>query len=171
MFWYYFLEFVAALLLAAGEQAWAPWLKLSGTVAPNLVLGAIVLVALFRGPVEGAWMGLLGALCVGALADYPLGGLFVAYMGCGTLLGILSQTVFSNRLPLLMLTVFLAVLVAGLVGLVFIPPPTFGAWLAHLLLEALYSALATVPLAWLARQILSSHGSPLPVSTPGRSLL
>ena len=171
MFWYYLLEFIVALVLAAGELSWAPWLKLGGSVAPNLVLVAVVLIGLFRGPVEGAWMGLAGALCVGALADYPLGGLFVAYLGCGAALGVLGQTIFSNRLPLLMLTVFLAVIAAGIVGLIFMPPPAFGSWLDHLSLQAIYSALAAIPLAWLARLLLPHPSAPLPVTTPGRSLL
>ena len=171
MFWYYLLEFVAVLVLAALELSWAPWLKLGGAVAPNLVLIAVVLVGLFRGPLEGAWLGLVGAMCAGALGDFPLGGLFAAYMGCGVILGILGQTIFSNRLPLLMLTVFLATLVAGLVEMVFTPPPVFASWLAHLLLQALYSALVTLPLAWLARILLPHPSSPLSVSMTGRSLL
>ena len=171
MNWYYLVEFVAVLVLAALEMAWTPWLRLSGTVAPNLALAAVVLVGLFRGPLEGAWMGLAGALCVGALGDWPLGGLFVAYMGCGVGLGILGQTIFSNRLPVLMLTVLFAVIAAGTVGLIFSPPPTFGGWIGDLLLRALYSAALTVPLAWLARFLLPHHSAPLPVSAPGRSLL
>jgi hypothetical protein len=86
-------------------------------------------------------------------------------------IGILGQTIFSNRLSLLMLTVFLATLAAGIVGLIFTPPPTFGAWLAHTILEALYSALLTIPLAWLARSVFPHPGAALSVTTPGRSLL
>ena len=171
MFWYYLGEFVVVLILAALELSWAPWLKLGGAVTPDLVLTAVVLVGLLRGPLEGAWMGLAGAVCVGALADHPLGGLFAAYMGCGIVLGILGQTIFSNRLPLLMLTVFLATLVAGLVGLVFTPPPAFGSWLSQLLLQAVYSGLITLPLAWLARLLLPHPTTPLPVTMSGRSLL
>lgn len=171
MVWYYVLEFVAALVLAALEMAWTPWLRLGGTVAPNLVLAAVVLVGLFRGPLEGAWMGLAGGLCLGALGDWDLGGMFLAYMGCGIGIGILGQTIFSNRLPVLMLTVLFAVVVAGVVGLIFAPPPTFGGWIGDLLLRALYSAVVTIPLAWLARLLLPHRSAPLPVSAPGRSLL
>ncbi|NLO74360.1 MAG: hypothetical protein GX100_09680 [candidate division WS1 bacterium] len=166
MIWYYLGEFVAMLVLAALELSWAPWLKLGGAVAPKLVLVAVVLVGLFRGPLEGAWSGMAGALCVAALGALPMGGLFVAYMGCGIFLGILGQTIFPNRLLLLMLTVFLAVLVAGIVGLIFAPPPVFGSWLGHLFLEALYSAVLTVPLVWLARLVLPVPAPPLPVTMP-----
>jgi len=154
MHWYYLGELVAALLLAATESAWAPWLKIAQQ-APALVLVLVVLVGMFRGPVEGAWTGLVGALCLGALTSFPLGGLFAGFMGCGVAAGLLGQQVVPDRISVLMFVVFLGVIGARVVGLIFMPPPRFGFWMGVTLIQACYSAVASIPLAWLARIVLA----------------
>jgi hypothetical protein len=54
----------------------------------------------------------------------------------------------------LVLIVFVALLVARLVGVVFVQAPSFGQWFLATLLVGLYSALAAVPLGWIARLVL-----------------
>ncbi|HEY3398652.1 MAG TPA: hypothetical protein VGM19_13435 [Armatimonadota bacterium] len=161
---YYILEFVVVLFLAAAQVAWAPGGRAQG-LAPDLVLVAVVLVGLFRGSEEGAWTGLAGALCLGALTAAPLGGLFVGYMGCGVVTGMVGQQVFSDRLALLMFVTFASLLAVRLVGLIFVPSPTFGAWLASTVLEGLFTALLALPLGWIGRLILHR-----PVSSLGSGL-
>ena len=143
-------ELVAALVLAAWQAAWVPALRLGGQ-PPELVLILVVLVGLFRGPTKGAWAGQWGALCWGGLSGALLGGLFVTTIGCGVATGLLGQEVFSDRLPVLMVIVFVAVLAAGLVGLIFAPPPAFAPWLVGTLGRAALSAVMTIPLTWVAR--------------------
>lgn len=109
-------------------------------------------------------------MCVGALTSFPLGGLFVAYMGVGIASGMLGQQIFSDRLPLLMIIVFFAVWIARLMGLIFVPVPEFGGWLVTTLIVALYSALAALPLGWLARMVQPRTAPALP-PTPGSSML
>jgi len=169
MIWYHLGEMILALLLAAVQLAWAPAGRWEG-LAPDLVLVLVVLVGLFRGPEEAAWTGLAGGLCLGALTSFPLGGLFVAYMGVGIATGMLGQQIFSDRLPLLMVIVFFAVWIARLIGLVFVPSPQFAGWLVTTLIVALYSALAGLPLGWLARLVQPRAGPALP-PPPGSSML
>ncbi len=139
-------------------------------MAPDLALVLVTLVGLFHGAEEGAWTGLVSALTVGALTSFPLGGLFVTYMGVGVAMGLLGQQIFSDRIPVLMLIVFVALLVARLVLLVFVPVPSFGAWVLATLLVALYSALAAAPLGWLARVVLHRPAMGL-TGPPGAALL
>jgi hypothetical protein len=169
MLWYYVGELVVAIVLASAQTAWAPHHRVEG-LAPDLVLVLVVLVGLFRGPEEAAWTGLGAALAVGALTSFPPGGLYVTYMGVGLGAGILGQQVFSDRLPVLMLVVFLALLLARLVGLVFYPAPSFGGWLVSTLIVGLYSALAAIPLGWLARLALHRPSMGLP-GGPGGPVL
>jgi hypothetical protein len=157
MILYYLGELVVAVMLAAAQVAWAPSGRALG-LAPDLVLVLVVLVGLFHGPEEGAWSGLVGALAVAALTTFPLGGLFVAYMGVGMATGLLGQQIFSDRLPVLILIVLVAVLVAHLVQVIFVPAPSPGQWFLWTLLVGLYSALAAVPLGWIARLVLHRPG-------------
>ncbi len=169
MILFYLGELVVAFLLAAAQTAWAPRGRVEG-LGPDLVLVLVVLVGLFRGAEEGAWTGLVGALVRGALTDFPPGGLFFSYMGVGIAMGLLGQQIFSDRLPVLMLIVFVSLLAARLVGLVFYPTAGFGSWLVGALIVGLYSAVAALPLGWLARLILHRPSMSLPGGT-GRPLL
>lgn len=166
---YYLGELVAALILVAAQTAWVPGARMLG-MAPDLALVLVTLVGLFHGAEEGAWTGLVCALAVGALTSFPLGGLFVTYMGVGIAMGLLGQQIFSDRIPVLMLIVFVTLLVARLMLLVFVPVPSFGAWALATLLVALYSALATAPLGWLARVVLHRPVMGL-TAPPGATLL
>jgi hypothetical protein len=160
---------VAALLLAACQSSMAPGLRIGGQTA-DLILILVVLVGLFRGPTEGVWAGWAGALFWGALAGLPLGGLFVGYMGCGLAVGLLGQQVFSDRLPILVVVVCVAVLGVQLVGLIFTPPPSLMPWLRAVALQALLSGAATIPLAWIGRPLLRRPLSPLSTSPVGSVL-
>ena len=167
--WYYLGELVAALVLAALQLAWAPWLRLSGQ-EPALVVTLVVIVAIFRGPLEGVWAGFWGALCLGALLSYPLGGLFVSYMTCGLLVGLIGHQIFLDRLPLVGLVSFLAAVGVQVVMALFLRPAAFGPWVGALFLGAAFTAVLALPLAWGGRLLLHRPPGALPPGATGTGL-
>ena len=88
-----------------------------------------------------------------------LGGLFVAYMGCGLAAGLLGQQLFPDRLPVLMGLVLLAAVAARVVELLFVPPPSPWPYLLFTLIESAYAALLAAPLALLVRHFLHPRGA------------
>ncbi len=153
MLWLYLTEFALAVMFVACQFAWPTWLRLFEQ-PPDLAVILLVVVGLTRGPLEGCWTGLVTALAVGSLGSTPLGGLFVSHMGAGTTLGLLGGRIFPEHLPVAMGVTATAVLVMGVVELLFLPPPSVGPWLAAILSQAVLSGLVAAPLFVVLRQLM-----------------
>ena len=153
MFWLYLTEFALAVILVACQFAWPTWLRLAEQ-PPDLAVILLVVIGLTRGPLEGCWTGLVTALAVGSLGGTPLGGLFVSHMGAGTTLGLLGGRIFPEHLPVAMGVTATAVFVMGIVELLFLPPASFGPWLAAILSQAVLSGLVAAPFFVVLRRLM-----------------
>lgn len=153
------LSFALLLVLAAAQFTWPTWLRLCGR-PPDLVLAAVISLGLTCGGPGGLTAGFLGAFLWGAIADLPMGNLFVSYMGLGFLAGTMRGRMFSDRLSLAAILVAAGVIVAAIINLLLAPPPSPQSWLVVVLARAVLSALATIPIYPLVRVLSQYH--PLP---------
>jgi rod shape-determining protein MreD len=152
------------LLMALLETTVMPFARVRG-VGPDLILLAIMAVALYRGPDAGAIVG----LCGGALADIMHGqglGLFTLAGGAtGYLAGLLEPRLFKD---LLLVPAF-----AGFAGTIlfqggfllltsFVQPSqvALGATPAVVLTEAVYNAALAPVVFRLTYNLLRSRGAP-----------
>ncbi len=153
LLWLYLTEFALAVIVVGWQFAWPAWLRLFQQ-PPDLAVILLVVVGLTRGPLEGCWTGLVTALMTASLSGTPVGGLFVSHMGAGTILGLLGGRIFPEHLPVAMAVTAVAVLVMGTVELLFLPPASFGPWLAAVLSQAVLSAVVAAPLFVVLRQLM-----------------
>jgi len=153
LFWLYLTEFALGVTVVGWQFAWPTWLRLFQQ-PPDLAVILLVVIGLTQGPVEGCWAGLVTALMAASLGGTPVGGLFVSHMGAGTILGLLGGRIFPGHLPVGMAVTAVAVLVMGIVELLFLPPASFGPWLAAVLSQAVLSGLVAAPLVALLRPVM-----------------
>jgi len=153
------LSFLLLLVLAAAQVTWPTWLRLSGQ-PPCLVLAAVISLGLTCGGPGGLTAGFVGAFLWAAVADLPMGNLFVSYMGLGFLAGTMRGRMFSDRLSLAAILVAAGVILAAIVSLLLAPPPSPQSWIAAVGARAVATALATIPIYPLVRWL--SQYYPLP---------
>lgn len=141
-----YLAYVVLLALATAlERTWPGWLLLQGQ-GPRVVLATVIAIALSGGPVAGCFAGLIGGLLLGSAESSWLGGLFIAYMGLGTVIGLMRGHLLAERVLVASVVALIASPVAALIGLLFAAPPSPGAWLLQTLAAAPYTALAAAPI-------------------------
>ncbi len=141
-----YLAYVVLLALATAlERTWPGWLLLQGQ-GPRVVLATVIAIALSGGPVAGCFAGLVGGLLLGSAESSWLGGLFIAYMGLGTVIGLMRGHLLAERVLVASVVALIASPVAALIGLLFAAPPSPGAWLLQTLAAAPYTALAAAPI-------------------------
>jgi hypothetical protein len=162
---------IASLLLVAWQSAWPRWACLLGA-RPDLSIALVICVGMLRGPVAGAWTGLalgllgssLDAAAAGTGGGAPMGGLMLSHIGAGYIAGLLRAGMLADRPPVAGLVALVAVPVTRLVEMVFVPPAAFGPWLVVTLVQAPYTALATIPIYFALRPLLrETRQPPLPV--------
>ncbi len=100
-------RFLAALAL---QSTLAPHLALSGTT-PDVVLVAVVIFGLTRGPVAGALAGLGVGLCVDILRGRELGLFALGATAAGVFAGLTAERVYSGRLPVRFIVALAATLI------------------------------------------------------------
>ncbi|MFO8080078.1 MAG: hypothetical protein R6V07_07205 [Armatimonadota bacterium] len=135
---------VLLILLTAMERTWPGWLLISGQ-GPELVVAAVVAIALCAGPVAGCFGGLVGALLLGSVESAWLGGAFFAFMLVGTVVGVLRGSLLAERAPMAALVTLAAVPLVEIIRLLFAAPPDPGPWLLQTAIAAPYSALLAIP--------------------------
>lgn len=135
---------VLLALATALERTWPGWLLVYGQ-GPDVVLATVVAVALCAGPVAGCFAGLVGALLLGSVAGSWLGGLFIAYMSLGTVVGLMRGQLLAERVLVAVVVALIASPIAALISLLFAAPTTPGPWLLHTLTAAPYTALVAAP--------------------------
>ncbi len=156
------LSSLLLLVLAAAQATWPTWLRLGGE-APSLVLAAVISLGLACGGPGGLTAGFIGAFLWGAIADLPMGNLFVSHMGLGFLAGTMRGRMFSDRMSVAAILVAAGVIVAAITKLLLAPPLSPESWVAVVFARAVFSALLTVPIYPLARWL--SQYYPLPEET------
>ncbi|MBU0609416.1 MAG: hypothetical protein KKI08_16135 [Armatimonadetes bacterium] len=156
------LSSLLLLVLAAAQIAWPTWLRLGGE-PPHLVLAAVICLGLTGGAPGGVTAGFIGAFLWGAIADLPMGNLFVSHMGLGFLAGTMRGRMFSDRLSVAAILVAAGVIVAAITKLLLAPPLSPESWVAVVLARAVFSALLTIPVYSLVRWL--SRYYPLPEET------
>lgn len=141
-----YLAYVVLLALATAlERTWPGWLLLQGQ-GPRVVLATVIAIALSGGPVAGCFAGLVGGLLLGSAEGSWLGGLFIAYMGLGTIIGLMRGHLLAERVLVASVVALIASPVAALIRLLFAAPPSPGPWLLQTLAAAPYTALAAAPI-------------------------
>jgi hypothetical protein len=136
---------ILLILLTAIERTWPGWLLLYER-GPELVLAAVVSIALCAGPVAGCFGGLVGALLLGSVESTWLGGAFFGFMALGFIVGLLRGAWLAERAPMAALVTLVAVPVVAGIRLLFSAPPSPAPWLLETLVAAPYSALLAIPL-------------------------
>jgi hypothetical protein len=81
-------------------------------------------------------------------------------MGLGFLAGSLRGRVFSDRVSIAVLLVGVGVVVAALTELLLAPPPGPQRWFVPMLVRAVYSAVAAVPVYLLLRSLARFYPEP-----------
>jgi ribose/xylose/arabinose/galactoside ABC-type transport system permease subunit len=135
---------ILLILLTALQRTWPGWLLIYGQ-GPELVVAAVVGIALCAGPVAGCYGGLLGALLLGSVESAWLGGTFFAFMLLGTVVGLLRGALLAERAPMAALVTLAAVPIVEGIRLLFAAPPEPGPWLLKTAVAAPYSALLAIP--------------------------
>jgi len=138
------------ILATATQNTWPGWLLVLGR-APDVVLGAVVAVAIGGGPVLGCFAGLCAGLLVGSTQSAALGAFLLTYMLAGTLVGFMRGTLLADRVLVPMLVVLVAAPIGDLLRLLIAPPDQLSPWLLAMLTAALYSALVAAPVYLLVR--------------------
>jgi hypothetical protein len=131
-------------LLTAIERTWPGWLLIQGQ-GPQLVVAAVVSIALCAGPVPGCFGGLIGALLLGSVENAWLGGTFFAFMALGLVVGLLRGALLAERAPMAALVTLAAVPAVEIIRLLFAAPPSPGPWLLQTIIAAPYSGLLALP--------------------------
>jgi len=140
-----YLAYPVLLALATAlERTWPGWLLVHGQ-GPHVVLATVIAIALNGGPVAGCFAGLVGGLLLASAEGSWLGGMFVAYMGLGTVIGLMRGQLLAERVLVASVVALIASPVAALIGLLFAAPPSPGPWLLQTLAAAPYTALAAAP--------------------------
>jgi len=145
---------ILLILMTATERTWPGWL-LVHEQGPHLVLATVIAMALCAGPVAGCFGGLIGALLLGSIEDAWLGGMFIAYMGVGVVIGVLRGQLLAERMLVASLVALLAVPIAELIRVLFAAPPSPGPWLMQVIIAAPYTALAAAPVFAVVRGLTS----------------
>lgn len=136
---------ILLVIAVAIERTWPGWLLVQGQ-GPEVVVAAIVGIALSAGPVAGCFGGLVGALLLGGVEGAWLGGAFVAYMSLGVIVGLMRGSLLAERVLVACLIVVVATPLVELVRMLFAAPPSPTPWLVRVLVEAPYSALVAAPI-------------------------
>lgn len=145
---------ILLILATAVERTWPGWL-LVHEQGPQVVLAAVVAMALCAGPVAGCFGGFIGAILLGSMEDAWLGGMFIAYMGVGVVIGVLRGQLLAERMLVASLAALVAVPIAELIRLLFAAPPSPGPWLMQVIIAGPYTALAAAPIFAIVRGITS----------------
>ncbi len=148
----YVLYIVLLAACTALQHTWPGWLLVCGR-APDLVLAAVVCIALSGGPLLGCYAGLCGGLLLGSTEAAWLGGYFVGYMSAGTAVGLVRGRLFADRVVVAVVIVLCAVPVVDLIRLIFAPPASPGAWFVQTLVGGPYSAILAVPVYLMVKGI------------------
>ena len=150
-----YLAYPILLTLAtAMERTWPGWLLVRDH-GPHLVLATVIGIALSAGPVAGCFGGLIGGVLLASVEDSWMGGLLIAYMGLGLVVGLMRGQLLAERLLVASLVALVATPVAELIRLVFAAPPSPGAWLLGTMIAAPYTALAAAPIFAAVRGVTS----------------
>lgn len=146
----YLISILLLIFSAALQGAWPAWLRIGGQ-APELVVAAVACIGLSRGAFEGCLAGLIAAVLQGASAHTPLGGLFASFMVVGACTGFLRGSLLSERTEVALGASAGAVLLAGFIRLVFMPPEVFLLWLKGVFQAAIFTVIITPPVFWITR--------------------
>ncbi|HUS80487.1 MAG TPA: hypothetical protein VM283_04405 [Armatimonadota bacterium] len=149
----YPLSALLIVVATALENTWPGWLLLLGR-RPDVALATVVAVALGGGPVLGCFAGLVAALLAGSTQSLMFGSLFLAYMGVGTLVGLLRGTLIADRVVVAMLVLAVAGPLKDITLMLFAPPQSPSPWLLGMLVAAPYSAAVAAPVYALTRLLL-----------------
>ncbi len=171
---YYLVAIVAAFVVVACQSTWPLWPAI-GDCKPNLAIALVVCVGMLRGPIAGAWIGLLTALLVSSLeappAGYtlsgaPMGGLMVSHIGVGVGAGIVRANLLADSPFVAGLITLGAVPISNFVELLFTPPPSLVSWVLLTVCQAPYTAVLAIPLYLLLQPLLREPPAPLmPIRT------
>ncbi|MGD8240825.1 MAG: rod shape-determining protein MreD [Armatimonadota bacterium] len=143
---------VCVAVAAAAQTSLIPFVAI-GEVKPNVVIVLLACIALVRGPVAGAGLGLLGGFLLAALEGVSLGQQIAGSMVASFLAGTLRGRIFTERPSVSLLVGFSAVIVAGAVSYLAAPRQPLLRWLQAIGLEAVYSAVLAIPFYMFARWV------------------
>jgi rod shape-determining protein MreD len=148
---------VVVFLILVSMATWIPAIRIAG-VAPDLLLGVVLVFALKRGPVWGAWAGFVIGLLVAVEEPAALGidSAALILAGYGVARG--SKSLDRTNPVVLVFLLFVASLVAETARAIWMANTGEGSlpvlWVRFALPGALYTTILLPLLAWAAGRVL-----------------